>query len=62
VEPRHDLEPRSPTPIDPDGDPGDDPDLSPLPPIVTPDALQSRLVPGELAVLAVVATIVLVAG
>jgi hypothetical protein len=62
VEPPHDLEPRSPTPDDIEPDSDDASDLSPRQPILTADPLQSRLVPGELAVLAVVAAILIVAG
>jgi hypothetical protein len=58
VDPR-DLEPQPivPPPAPPDPP---EPDLEPRPPVITPDPLQARLIPGELAVLAVIAVIVLV--
>lgn len=65
MEPPPELEPRSPDLPPADGPTDrDDPaeiDLDPRPPVITPDPLASRLIPGELAVLSVVAAIVLVA-
>ena len=66
MEPPPAFEPRSPDlPPDVGMTDRDDPvevDLEPRPPVTTPDPLASRLIPGELAILSVVAAIVLVAG